>query len=182
MTPPHGKTTSASSALLAGVQDNPAISASARCRAARGREDRQAILTNLRFCGARRAPAIFSFPSGVGGLSARPAKPQMSVSESGAGGDSMAQQVALNIDCLEYMRTLPDKAFDLAIVDPPYGGGGTPCRTSPAGGLADSSIAIGKITRTLQSLSGRLRGRVGRGRRSTSRKGVSLAAIFLTGT
>lgn len=60
----------------------------------------------------------------------------------------MAQQVALNIDCLEYMRTLPDKAFDLAIVDPPYGGGGTPCRTSPAGGLTDTSIAIGKITRT----------------------------------
>ena len=27
----------------------------------------------------------------------------------------------LNIDCMEYMRTLPDKAFDLAIVDPPYG-------------------------------------------------------------
>jgi len=27
----------------------------------------------------------------------------------------------LNIDCLEYMATLPDKAFDLAIVDPPYG-------------------------------------------------------------
>jgi site-specific DNA-methyltransferase (adenine-specific) len=26
----------------------------------------------------------------------------------------------LNIDCMEYMRTLPDKAFDLAIVDPPY--------------------------------------------------------------
>lgn len=26
-----------------------------------------------------------------------------------------------NIDCLEYMRTLPDKAFDLAIADPPYG-------------------------------------------------------------
>ena len=35
----------------------------------------------------------------------------------------MAQQVALNIDCLEYMRTLPDKAFDLAVVDPPYGDG-----------------------------------------------------------
>lgn len=27
----------------------------------------------------------------------------------------------LNIDCMEYMATLPDKAFDLAIVDPPYG-------------------------------------------------------------
>ena len=27
----------------------------------------------------------------------------------------------LNIDCMEYMATLPDAAFDLAIVDPPYG-------------------------------------------------------------
>jgi site-specific DNA-methyltransferase (adenine-specific) len=27
----------------------------------------------------------------------------------------------LNIDCMEYLRGLPDKAFDLAIVDPPYG-------------------------------------------------------------
>ena len=27
-----------------------------------------------------------------------------------------------NIDCMEYMRTLPDKAFQLAIADPPYGG------------------------------------------------------------
>lgn len=26
-----------------------------------------------------------------------------------------------NIDCMEYMKTLPDKAFDLAVVDPPYG-------------------------------------------------------------
>jgi len=26
----------------------------------------------------------------------------------------------LNIDCMEYMKTLPDKSFDLAIVDPPY--------------------------------------------------------------
>ena len=28
--------------------------------------------------------------------------------------------VAYNVDCMEYMRTLPDKAFDLAVVDPPY--------------------------------------------------------------
>lgn len=27
----------------------------------------------------------------------------------------------LNIDCMEYMAGLPDKSFDLAIVDPPYG-------------------------------------------------------------
>ena len=27
----------------------------------------------------------------------------------------------LNCDCMEYMKTVPDKALDLAIVDPPYG-------------------------------------------------------------
>ena len=27
----------------------------------------------------------------------------------------------LNMDCMEYMKGLPDNAFDLAIVDPPYG-------------------------------------------------------------
>lgn len=27
----------------------------------------------------------------------------------------------LNCDCMDYMASLPDKAFDLAIVDPPYG-------------------------------------------------------------
>jgi site-specific DNA-methyltransferase (adenine-specific) len=27
----------------------------------------------------------------------------------------------LNVDCMEFMASLPDKAFDLAIVDPPYG-------------------------------------------------------------
>ena len=30
---------------------------------------------------------------------------------------------AYNIDCMEYMKTVPDKFFDLAVVDPPYGGG-----------------------------------------------------------
>lgn len=27
----------------------------------------------------------------------------------------------LNIDCMEYMKSVPNKTFDLAIVDPPYG-------------------------------------------------------------
>jgi len=27
----------------------------------------------------------------------------------------------LHVDCMEYMKGLPDKAFELAIVDPPYG-------------------------------------------------------------
>ena len=26
-----------------------------------------------------------------------------------------------NMDCMEYMKTVPDKFFDIAIVDPPYG-------------------------------------------------------------
>lgn len=28
-----------------------------------------------------------------------------------------------NCDCIDYMRSLPDKYFDLIIADPPYGGG-----------------------------------------------------------
>ena len=52
----------------------------------------------------------------------------------------MKENIALNIDCMEYMKTLPDKAFDLAIVDPPYGilapkmdmAHGVPCKGSPA--------------------------------------------------
>lgn len=31
--------------------------------------------------------------------------------------------VAYNMDCMEFMKTLPDNAFDLAVVDPPYGDG-----------------------------------------------------------
>lgn len=33
----------------------------------------------------------------------------------------MSNVELLNTDCMAYMATLPDKAFDLAIVDPPYG-------------------------------------------------------------
>ena len=29
--------------------------------------------------------------------------------------------IAINADCMEYMKTIPDKYFDLAVVDPPYG-------------------------------------------------------------
>ena len=31
--------------------------------------------------------------------------------------------LAFNRDCMEAMREFPDKFFDLAVVDPPYGGG-----------------------------------------------------------
>lgn len=35
----------------------------------------------------------------------------------------MSSQTILNVDCMAYMATLPNFAFDLAIVDPPYGRG-----------------------------------------------------------
>ena len=31
--------------------------------------------------------------------------------------------VAYNMDCMDGMKQCPDKYFDLAVVDPPYGGG-----------------------------------------------------------
>lgn len=33
--------------------------------------------------------------------------------------------IVYNQDCLEAMRQMPDNAFDLSVVDPPYGGGGS---------------------------------------------------------
>ena len=33
----------------------------------------------------------------------------------------MAEINFYNIDCIEFMKTKPDKFYDLAIVDPPYG-------------------------------------------------------------
>ena len=35
----------------------------------------------------------------------------------------MAKSEVFNVDCLEYMKSLPDNAFDLCIADPPYGDG-----------------------------------------------------------
>lgn len=32
----------------------------------------------------------------------------------------MAESIVYNMDCMEAMRTMPDKCFDLAVVDPPY--------------------------------------------------------------
>ena len=46
----------------------------------------------------------------------------------------------INGDCMDYLRQLPDKAFKIAIVDPPYGdgnmGGGT---TASEGGGRDTA-------------------------------------------
>ena len=54
---------------------------------------------------------------------------------------------AYNIDCMDYMRTIPDGYFDLAVVDPPYGGA-----NSGVGGGGDASAAgltgTKRVTRT----------------------------------
>ncbi len=42
----------------------------------------------------------------------------------------------LNMDCMDYMATLPNKAFDLAIVDVPYGIGENGDRNASRGKLA----------------------------------------------
>ena len=51
----------------------------------------------------------------------------------------MSKSIALNIDCMEYMATVPDKYFDLAIVDPPYGIG-----ESGANNHTRSKLAVAK--------------------------------------
>lgn len=51
-----------------------------------------------------------------------------------------------NIDCMEYMRDLPDNAFDLAIVDPPYGIGADRKNDGP-NSISHAKSAKAKINR-----------------------------------
>ena len=41
---------------------------------------------------------------------------------------SETESTAINGDCMDVMRQYPDKYFDLAVVDPPYGSGGYICQ------------------------------------------------------
>lgn len=45
-----------------------------------------------------------------------------------------------NCDCIEYMRTLPDKYFDIAVCDPPYGSANSE-NISGGGDLEEDSTA-----------------------------------------
>jgi len=45
-----------------------------------------------------------------------------------------------NMDCMEFMRTVPDQAFDLAIVDPPYGVDGDSYRKNQSSGRLTKSV------------------------------------------
>lgn len=48
------------------------------------------------------------------------------------------------MDCLEFLRNQPDKSFDLAVVDPPYGGANDLSINGGGGVLAKGST----VTRT----------------------------------
>ena len=52
-----------------------------------------------------------------------------------------------HIDCMEYIRTLPDQCFDLAIADPPYGIRDAGGATGGAGKLRGRVFNNGKIDR-----------------------------------
>lgn len=58
----------------------------------------------------------------------------------------MAINEAYNVDCIEYMRTLPDKYFDLAVCDPPYGSGND-TKLGGAKGSAEYSTGIANWNR-----------------------------------
>ena len=69
----------------------------------------------------------------------------MSTGEKVRGGIRMYEpsSVAYCMDCMEYMKTLPDNAFDLAVVDPPYGIGASNC--TRGGEKYGKSVAPSKI-------------------------------------
>lgn len=46
----------------------------------------------------------------------------------------MASSIVYNCDCMEILRASPDGAFDLAVVDPPYGDAGGVTLTGSEGG------------------------------------------------
>lgn len=54
-----------------------------------------------------------------------------------------------NMDCMEYMRTVPDKWFDLAVVDPPYGDG------NAAIGGGNASEGYSTVTKSVKRIGGR---------------------------
>ena len=46
------------------------------------------------------------------------------------------ESVAYNCDCMDFLRTLPDKSFDLAVVDVPYGIGESGAKNHTRSNLA----------------------------------------------
>lgn len=55
--------------------------------------------------------------------------------------------VVYNMDCLDAMKQMPDNAFDLAVVDPPYGDAMGGWRTGSENGSTATSIPRGGVAR-----------------------------------
>ena len=60
----------------------------------------------------------------------------------------MGNSIAINADCMEIMQQYPDKYFDLAVVDPPYGDGGV----NSKGAMAPDTVGV--LTDTLTRTGG----------------------------
>lgn len=56
----------------------------------------------------------------------------------------MPEQLAFNMDCLEAMRNMQDKEFDLAVVDPPYGIGVMSMNYTQSGAVRTHGYAAAK--------------------------------------
>lgn len=57
-----------------------------------------------------------------------------------------------NMDCMDGMKMFPDKFFDLAIVDPPYGNAANANKSGLAGGGSWLERADRKIRRAILPL------------------------------
>ena len=68
----------------------------------------------------------------------------MSMGERVRGGIRVSANNAYCMDCMEYMKTLPDKAFDLAVVDPPYGIGVMSMNYTTSGAIRTHGYAAAK--------------------------------------
>lgn len=67
--------------------------------------------------------------------------------------------IVYNMDCMEYMKTVPDKFFDLAIVDPPYGISVDRASLGQGTGLAPDKNTMAKLKKTRMHGSGKLKDR-----------------------
>lgn len=67
--------------------------------------------------------------------------------------------IAYNMDCMEAMRQMPDNAFDLAVVDPPYGITVDRQSLGKGTGLAPQTNTQAKITKSRKHGGGKLKDR-----------------------
>ena len=82
-----------------------------------------------------------------------------------------------NMDCMDGMKQFPDKYFDLAIVDPPYGDGGGSGNGKTRAGSAERSTVIDHLHSSQRKRERRSHEQAERGRASSAKK--SLRGMWL---